>query len=513
MLIISYKIFENVQKSKKILNELDIPLDNEDYIKLKDLVGKHTGYLGKFTEWIFKDEYPFNQIEMVFNELSKVKLDKDINQFESPEKLYDYLTEFKINQRVNQVFKSLPSGSRRLVNDKLHNLIKLNIQYSDSIKDFYSKKGGRYKGSDKLYNDTESLINNLSGGWDVESIKYKPEELVYKDGSTLILHIKDYDRSCDLGSQHWCISTDKSMWKDYTEGFNKQYFIYDFSKSQSDKKSMIGVTINTSGLISACYYKDDSEGDRNEILNEYGQYLNPYSKEYIKGKIDINSIIEVSQYGFLDEVKRLIQQGVDPSDAENQAIRLSSMYGHLDVVKLLLKDPRVDPSDDSNEAIRLASENGHTDVVKELLKDPRVDPSDKNNFAIRSVSFNGYVEVVKELLKDPRVDPSDLGNGSIRWSSENGHIDVVRELLKDPRVSPSDMNNYAIRLSSEEGHIEVVRELLKDPRVDPSDIDNFAIRYSSELGHVEVVRELLKDDRVKSSLSKEDLIKYENQVK
>ena len=481
MLIISYKIFENVQKSKKILNELDIPLDNEDYIKLKDLVGKHTGYLGKFTEWIFKDEYPFNQIEMVFNELSKVKLDKDINQFESPEKLYDYLTEFKINQRVNQVFKSLPSGSRRLVNDKLHNLIKLNIQYSDSIKDFYSKKGGRYKGSDKLYNDTESLINNLSGGWDVESIKYKPEELVYKDGSTLILHIKDYDRSCDLGSQHWCISTSESMWEKYTSDFNKQYFIYDFSKSQSDKKSMIGVTINPSGSISDCHYKDDSEGDKQEILNEYGQYLTPYSKEYIKSNIDTDDITEVSKYGLLDEVKRLIQQGVDPTVNNNKSIRWSSEYGHLDVVRELLKDPRVNPSVKDNSAIRLSSDKGHVEVVRELLKDPRVDPRVFNNLPIITSSMSGHVEVVKLLLKDPRVDPSADNNYAIRWASRFGQIEVVRELLKDPRVDPSDKNNYAIN-------------------------------YASHYGHTDVIKELIKDSRVRSSLSKEDLIKYENQV-
>ena len=512
-MITSYKIFENVQKSKKILNELDIPLDNEDYIKLKSLVGKHTGYLGKFTEWIFKDEYPFNQIEMVFNELSKVKLDKDINQFESPEKLYDYLTELKINQKVNQILKSLPSRSRMLTNDKLHNLIKLNIEYSDSIKDFYSKKGGRYKDSDKLYSDTESLINNLSGGWSVDSIKYKPEELVYKDSITLILYISDYDRSCDLGSKHWCISTSESMWNRYTKNFKKQYFIYDFSKSQSDKKSMIGVTIDTSGSISACHYKDDSEGDKKEILNEYGQYLNPYSKEYIKKHINIDNIKDVSKYGFLDEVKRLMQQGVDPSVENNYAIRLASDNGHLYVVRYLLKDKRVDPSHMNNYAIRFSSENGHTDVVRELLKDPRVDPSADTNYAIGFASQYGHIDVVRELLKDPRVDPSDIDNYAIRWSSDNGHLEVVKELLKDPRVDPNDNDNESIIWASTNGHIEVVRELLKDPRVDPSDQDNSSIRDALEFGYIDVVKELLKDSRVRSSLSKEDLIKYENQVK
>ncbi len=41
-------------------------------------------------------------------------------------------------------------------------------------------------------------------------------------------------------------------------------------------------------------------------------------------------------------------------------------------LKVLLSDPRVDPSANDNEALQLASENGHLDVVKVLLEDPRV---------------------------------------------------------------------------------------------------------------------------------------------
>ena len=55
-----------------------------------------------------------------------------------------------------------------------------------------------------------------------------------------------------------------------------------------------------------------------------------------------------------------------------------------------MKDVRVDPSADDNEgglsfetsqveAARKASSNGHTEVLKELLKDPRVDPSSKQS--------------------------------------------------------------------------------------------------------------------------------------
>ena len=472
---------ENYQKAKKILKEEEIDINDTEFNNIKNLLGKHTGYLGKFTEWYFKQHTNITYLRNLLNQILEVGLDKSIDTFETAESLGDYLTKTMYDRKTKQVLKSLPSRARRLVTDKLIDLIFNFPQYIVNIKDFYSKKGGRYKTNDKLYNDTESLINNLSGGWSVESIKYNEEELVYKDITTLILHISDYSRSCDLGSQHWCISTDESMWDGYTSDFKKQYFIYDFSKSPSDKKSMIGVTIDLSGSISACHYKDDSEGDKKEILNEYGQYLIPYSKEYIKSKIDIDDITEVSKYGIIEEVKRLIQQKVDPTINNNKPIRWSSEYGHLDVVRELLKDPRVNPSVKDNSAIRLSSDKGHVEVVRELLKDPRVDPRVFNNLPIITSSMSGHVEVVKLLLKDPRVDPSADNNYAIRWASRFGQIEVVRELLKDPRVDPSDKNNYAIN-------------------------------YASHYGHTDVIKELIKDSRVRSSLSKEDLIKYENQV-
>jgi hypothetical protein len=69
--------------------------------------------------------------------------------------------------------------------------------------------------------------------------------------------------------------------------------------------------------------------------------------------------------------------------------------------------------------------------------------------AISLASENGHVEVVKLLLNDPRVDPSAYNNDAIRWASKYGHVEVVKLLLNDPRVDPSVANNYAIRLASE----------------------------------------------------------------
>ncbi len=63
----------------------------------------------------------------------------------------------------------------------------------------------------------------------------------------------------------------------------------------------------------------------------------------------------------------------------------------------------MDPSDTDNYAIKWASENGYLEIVKLLLQDPRVDPSDTDNYAIKIASFKRHLEVVKLLLQDPRV--------------------------------------------------------------------------------------------------------------
>jgi ankyrin repeat protein len=124
---------------------------------------------------------------------------------------------------------------------------------------------------------------------------------------------------------------------------------------------------------------------------------------------------------------------------------MASLYGHKEVVQLLLKHPLVDPSSQRNSAIQWASEKGHKGVVDILLQDPCVDPSDRANEALRFAS--ACVEVVKLLLSNPRVDPSDHSNLAILWASRFGHKEVVDLLCKDPRVDPSAVYiplNYSI---------------------------------------------------------------------
>ena len=443
MFIKTRNIFENINYAKKYLKLNDININDEKYIELKNLLKKNLGYLGIWTEWMFEKDININDMKRLYSYYKDPKFkdftkDLDLNQYYNIEEIYDYLTKQYQNRQVEQVIKSLPSKTRSIVNDSLKELIFNNLEYYTEIKDFYSKKGGRYKDIKDLIYDTKSFIENLKGPWNSDEVSKNltPEEIVYKDDQTLIAWVETYKRSCEVGSKSWCISTDEDHFKSYTKNFKKQYFIWDFTKDISDKKSLIGVTINANGKPTAIHFKDDTEGNVEDI-KDYLKYLKPYSEVYIESKIDLNNWIEVIEVGISKFVKILIDSGQDPSVADNYAIRYSSLKGHTDVVKLLLDDSRVDPSDNNNYAIRNASSNGHTDIVKILLKDERVDPSDDNNFAIQWASIYGYTDVVKLLLEDPRVDPTVDNNDAIRWASRMGLTNVVKLLLKDKRVKKS----------------------------------------------------------------------------
>lgn len=143
---------------------------------------------------------------------------------------------------------------------------------ASSIKDFYSKKGGRFKNEKDLYNDTKGLIENLKGDFNADTIKNKLKglnaEVVFESPEVLVVAVYDYKASCALGSKSWRISTSNSYWNTYVNEFTTQYFIYDFTKPVSDKRHMIGVTVSPSGSYHEAHYADDSRVTDYSIFDE-----------------------------------------------------------------------------------------------------------------------------------------------------------------------------------------------------------------------------------------------------
>ena len=139
--------------------------------------------------------------------------------------------------------------------------------------------------------------------------------------------------------------------------------------------------------------------------------------------------------------------------------------------------------------------------VKELLKDQRVNPSAQNNSALISAASNGHLEVVKVLLRNDKLNISNKGNSilfiysvTIFWftffsalgmitflACENGHTTVVEELLKDERLEiSSTLSAQLFYIAVSKQNNSMILSLLKDKRLDPSVNNNRLIQYASE---------------------------------
>ena len=146
-------------------------------------------------------------------------------------------------------------------------------------------------------------------------------------------------------------------------------------------------------------------------------------------KIDQNILndmfVEMAKEGSVQGVSLLLSKGADIHFRNDEALRLASRYGHLDVVKYLTENG-ADVHAGNDYSLYLASANGHLDVVRYLIEQG-ADVHAENDLALRLASANGHLEVVKYLIEQG-ADIHALDSDALRGASENGHLEVVKYL-------------------------------------------------------------------------------------
>jgi ankyrin repeat protein len=175
----------------------------------------------------------------------------------------------------------------------------------------------------------------------------------------------------------------------------------------------------------------------------------------------MNDLCKACRNGDLELVKELRE--VDPSQLYNLPFRLAVDYGHIEVVKYLLTDPRVNPADNDNSAIGYAALKDDIEMVSLLLQDSRVNPAADDNYALRA---SRTIEMQKLLLTDPRVDPNillDLLIYNREWKD-------ILEIIDDPRIKPGLYNNLLLCQAVLYDQVELVRKLLSYQAVLDNDL-------------------------------------------
>ncbi|KAJ3266588.1 hypothetical protein HDU77_000139 [Chytriomyces hyalinus] len=124
---------------------------------------------------------------------------------------------------------------------------------------------------------------------------------------------------------------------------------------------------------------------------------------------------------------------VDPSSEYFNAFGLACGQNHVPILELLLNDqtrPSM-PVQVLNSSLVYAADHGCKDAAEYLLKHPYIDPSFNENEAVTMAAANGHVDVLQLLVLDPRVELTARNlTGAIAVASRNNHEKVLSVLLE-----------------------------------------------------------------------------------
>jgi hypothetical protein len=238
------KTFENMSMAKSIISK-----KMEGFDKLKEILAKNLGYIGKFTEYLMNENIPVQDLEVLYKDLLDLKTKQknlDITNLKY-EEVVDKVQDIRNDLSVNSLIQQFPSNQKAFAKELIKSNYNILLQASkkENISALVSKIS-RYKTKEELknalklfgkdsINDKESILNYIKSS-DSANIVFQNEDI-------LIVKIGKIEDVQKLGSDtSWCILSD-GMWKRYTTG-RYQYILYNFKKDDLNPQFKIGFTLN-----------------------------------------------------------------------------------------------------------------------------------------------------------------------------------------------------------------------------------------------------------------------------
>ena len=250
-----------------------------------------------------------------YKQLSKNLSRGTITAYNSPEaivQLMEELTTLRNEKRINDAINSFNTVQKKLLKNnelldsdrktlskfaKLSDTKRINfIKKASTIDDFKElMRQLRHVTSTHFDWNKESFMDFINN---VEGINY---ETILDTENVVLVKVKDYETIKQLGkTTNWCISKNKTYWNNYIEnhrGKTTQYMIFDFSKFEDEKLSIVGFTTTyNKGITSAHNFVNDNlmAGDNSAVLNTLKSYLSRFDNSQNIYKIMQNCGIDVT---------------------------------------------------------------------------------------------------------------------------------------------------------------------------------------------------------------------------
>jgi hypothetical protein len=243
---------ENMALAKSIVSK-----KMEAFDKLKSLLSKNLGYIGKFTDYLMSENIPYSDLENLYKELIDLKnkqkpIDISLLKYEQ---VIDKIQNVRNDLSVNSLIQQFPSEQKELARELLKSNYNLLLQASKKENlDTLLTKISRYKTKDELknalklfgktaFNDKEQIK---------EYLKTSKSNISFENENVMVVKVNSLEDIQKLGSDtSWCILS-SHMWNSYTRG-RYQFIIYDFRKDEWDPFFKIGFTLNKDFSIHAAH--------------------------------------------------------------------------------------------------------------------------------------------------------------------------------------------------------------------------------------------------------------------
>lgn len=176
---------------------------------------------------------------------------------------------------------------------------------------------------------------------------------------------------------------------------------------------------------------------------------------------NLNEIfINACEVGDFDKVRNYISQGADIHAMGDNALRVASENGHLNIVKFLIKSG-ADVNARSGYPLSRAAGNGHLHVAQ-ILIDHGADVRANNDYALGRTIVNGRMDAYCFLVSHGAVN--DVIDWSLQVAAGNGNLQMAK-LFIDLGANIHADNDLALQCAIKNGHSEMVQYLKKSRKL------------------------------------------------
>lgn len=244
---------ENVAQAKALLRKIKISESDPDFLKIKEMLKGHEGYVYWFTKLRFVDNQPVEELKNIWDIISDNNgitnyFTKKIVDLESVESFWDEYERAKLVSGAKKVLDQFPANQKRffkLDNEEDFNLL-VSLSKSKSLPALI-RKISSFRDKATLIAAAQRLLTSSFDGKFGELLKLVDsvgaDIKVADEENNIIICGVNYEQIRKLGGDtSWCIVRAESTFNSYASGgFQWVIFLVD-NFGKNDRMSKIGFT-------------------------------------------------------------------------------------------------------------------------------------------------------------------------------------------------------------------------------------------------------------------------------